>query len=147
MSDLSSRVHDQIVALSSEGDALADDGRFVEAVVKFNDAWQLIPEPKNSWEASTWLLAAIADACFLDGRFKSGRDAVGYALHCPNGFGNPFIHLRLGQCELELGNVEAAAEHLTRAYALEGKDIFARDDPKYFEFVQSIIRPPASGVW
>jgi hypothetical protein len=39
--------------------------------------------------------------------------------------------------------VEAAAEHLTRAYALEGKDIFARDDPKYFEFVESIIQPPA----
>jgi tetratricopeptide (TPR) repeat protein len=147
MSELPEDLYAEVVALSSEGDALADRGEFIDAVDRYNEAWKLIPEPKAAWEASTWLLTAIGDACFLAGKFKSGRDAVELALHCPGGFGNPFIHLRLGQCELELGNIDVAAEHLTRAYALEGKEIFARDDSKYFEFLKSRIQPPASGDW
>nr|WP_233175731.1 tetratricopeptide repeat protein [Dyella sp. ASV24] len=147
MAELPAELYDEVVTLSSEGDMLAGLGEFTNAIGIYNEAWKLIPEPKASWEASTWLLVAIGDACFLSGKFKSGRDATGFALQCPGGFGNPFIHLRLGQCELELGNVDAAAEHLTRAYALEGKGIFDRDDAKYFDFLKSKIQPPASGNW
>jgi tetratricopeptide (TPR) repeat protein len=146
MSELPEDLYADVVALSSDGDALASRGEFIDAIGRYNEAWKLIPEPKSTWEASTWLLAAIGDACFLSGKFKSGRDAVGFALHCPGGLGNPFIHLRLGQCEFELGNKDAAAEQLTRAYALEGKEIFARDDGKYFDFLKSKIQPPTSGI-
>jgi hypothetical protein len=58
-------------------------------------------------------------------------------MHCPNGIGNPFIHLRLGQCQFETGNLDSAADELTSAYALEGEELFADDDPKYFEFLKT----------
>jgi tetratricopeptide (TPR) repeat protein len=147
MMELPTGLYEEVATLSSEGDMLAGVGEFTNAIDRYNEAWKLIPEPKTSWEASTWILVAIGDACFLSGKFASGRDAVGFALHCPDGFGNPFIHLRLGQCELEIGNVGSAAEHLARAYALEGKEIFDRDDAKYFDFLKSKIQPPASGNW
>ncbi|AIF45971.1 tetratricopeptide repeat protein [Dyella japonica] len=147
MEEVAADVHQKIEDLSSEGDRLAGLSQFEDAFKTYSDAWQLIPEPKTSWDASTWLLVAMGDAAFLAGKFITGRNTFGYALHCPNGFGNPFIHLRLGQCELELGNVDDAVENLTRAYALEGKEIFERDDPKYFTFLQSTIEPPASGIW
>jgi len=65
----------------------------------------------------------------------------------PGGLGNPFIHLRLGQCALEEGHLDEAAEHLARAYMLEGAEILAEDDPKYFEFLKTRLKPPASGQW
>lgn len=92
-------------------------------------AWKLIPEPKDNWEASTWLLAAIGDACFLSNNFRSGNDAFAYATRCPGGFGNSFIHLRLGQCQFELGNLDAAADELCRAYMGAGSEIFSHDNP------------------
>lgn len=138
-------IYERIVAIAEQGDALAEQSAYKAAIAKYNEAWQAIPEPKSDWEASTWLLAAIGDACFLGGYYESGLEAFSYALHCPGGFGNPFIHLRLGQCALERGDRELAAEHLCRAYALEGQQIFANDPSKYFEFLMTQIEPPVGG--
>lgn len=147
MTELPDSVHEEIKALSSEGDLLADKQDFAEAVSKYSKAWALIPEPKTDWEASTWVLAALGDAYFLSAHFEFGADAFEQALACPGGFGNPFVHLRLGQCELERGAAPKAAEHLARAYMLEGKEIFAREEAKYFEFVKTRLSPPANGEW
>ena len=114
--------------------------------LKYNEAWEIIPEPKTEWKASTWLWAAIGNACFLFGYYQSCLKSFEYALYCPDGL-NPFVHLRLGQCLLEKGREKEAAEHLTRAYIQEGKDIFSIDDKKYFEFLKTKIKPPASGQW
>ena len=147
MHELPTSLHESIKALSAEGDALAQQSKFEEAVAAYNKAWSQVPEPKNQWEASTWLLAAIGDACFLGGYYTSGSEAFSFAIHCPGGLGNPFIHFRLGQCEFERKQFDLAAEHLTRAYALEGADVFGAEDPKYFEFLKTRIQPPASGKW
>lgn len=147
MQELPRSLHDAIKSLSAKGDALAQQSQFEAAIAKYNEAWSQVPEPKNEWEASTWLLAAIGDACFLGGYYTSGSEALAFALHCPGGLGNPFIHLRLGQCELERKQLDLAAEHLTRAYALEGADLLAAENPKYFEFLKTRIQPPAPGKW
>ena len=147
MDELPSAIANRVSALSSQGDVLARNSQFAEAVREYSEAWKLLPEPKNHWNASTWLLAAIGDACFLGGYFESAQDAFAHSMACPNGVGNPFLHMRLGQCQLELNNPDGAAEELCRAYALEGKGIFSQENPKYFEFLQTRIRPPVSGVW
>lgn len=147
MTELPEPVHEEIKKLSSQGDLLADEQRFGDAVAKYTEAWVLVPEPKTDWEASTWLLAALGDAYFLSAHFAHGVGALEQALSCPGGFGNPFIHLRLGQCHLEQAELPMAAEHLARAYMLAGKEIFAREDSKYFEFLKTRLSPPASGEW
>ena len=146
MNELPDNIYEEIQRFSAEGDSFAENRAYEEAISKYNEAWGLVPEPKNKWRASTWLLTAIGDACFLSGYYQSGIEALNYALHCPEGV-NPFIHLRLGQCALEKGNIEEAAEHLTRAYMLEGKEIFSQEDNKYFDFLKTKIQPPASGEW
>jgi tetratricopeptide (TPR) repeat protein len=147
MAELSATVHSQIEALCERGDQLAADRRFEEAISAYNQAWELIPEPRTDWNASTWVLAAIENACFLGGFYTSGVEALTYAMRCPDAIGNPFLHLRLGQCYLERGQLDSAADELARAYMAEGRDIFARDDGKYFAFLTTRIKPPASGVW
>ncbi|MES2261141.1 MAG: tetratricopeptide repeat protein [Pseudomonadota bacterium] len=145
--ELSPAVHKQVVALSASGDSLAEVGDWNGALSKYNDAWKIIPAPKNEWEASTWVLSSIADACFFSENFQSALDALRYAMVCPGGAGNPFLHLRLGQCAFEKNELNEAVEHLARAYMLEGMKIFQNDDSKYFDFLKSKIPPPASGYW
>ncbi len=68
-------------------------------------------------------------------------------MHCTGAIGNPYLHFRLGQSQLELGNTERAADELARAYMGAGKEIFKYDDPKYFEFLKTKLKPPANGEW
>lgn len=147
MDELQDGIHQNINSLCAEGDALANSGAYKEAVEKYSEAWFIVPEPKTDWDASTWILSAIGDACFLSGNYEPGAEAFEFALRCPGGLGNPFIHLRLGQCAFDQGNEEVAAEHLCRAYAIEGKKIFSRESNKYFDFLTTKIERPASGNW
>lgn len=133
--ELAPEVHDRIKVLAAEGDALAEKGRYEEAIKQYNQAWSLVPDPRNDWEAATWLLAAIGDAAFLGGWYGSARKALDYAMTCPGAIGNPFLHLRRGQVALEQGDEEVAANELMRAYMAEGREIFESEDGKYLAFL------------
>lgn len=135
--ELDESVHRDITRLCKTGDEFAEQGKYEDAVAEYNKAWKLVPEPKNDWEASTWILAAIADSCFSLGKLKSAREALEYAMTCPGGIGNPFLHLRLGQVVFEAGEHDAAADELIRAYMGAGKEIFENEDPKYFAFLKT----------
>jgi tetratricopeptide (TPR) repeat protein len=147
VAELDPKIYRNIQALCAEGDRLAEAKAYEDALSQYNRAWKLIPDPPNEWNASTWILAAIADASFLGGYYTSAKEALEYAMHCPNGIGNPFLHLRLGQCHFEMGALSSAADELTRAYMAEGRKIFEKEDAKYFEFLKTRIKPPASGQW
>ena len=127
----------EIIRLCQTGDELSSQNRYEDAVTEYNKAWKLLPEPKNDWDAATWILAAIADACFFLGKKKSARQALKYVMTCPGAIGNPFLHLRLGQILFDDGEEAAAADELMRAYMGAGSDIFANDDPKYFAFLKT----------
>jgi tetratricopeptide (TPR) repeat protein len=133
--ELDDAIYEQIKCLCAAGDEFSDQQRHDEALVEYNKAWQLVPEPKSEWEASTWILTAIGDSCFLLGKNKSAREALEYAMHCPGAIGNPFIHLRLGQVLFDAGEKDSAANELIRAYMGEGAEIFEPEDPKYLAFL------------
>jgi len=147
MSELDPAIHQRIQTLCAAGDRLAEAQKYDEAIGRYNEAWKLIPEPATHWNASTWILAAIADASFLGGYYTSAKDALEFAMYCPDAIGNPFLHLRLGQCCFEAGELDRAGDELARAYMAAGRDIFDNDDPKYFDFLKTRIKPPASGRW
>lgn len=144
---LDDAIHVQIKRLCAQGDEQAKDGHFAEALDRYWQAFDLLPEPKTDWNAGTWILAAVGDANFLAGDFQAGRDNLTTAMHFPEAIGNPFLHLRLGQCQFELGHLDRAADELARAYMGGGAEIFAEDSPKYFDFLKTRLRPPASGQW
>jgi len=137
MVELPEDIHNKIERLCATGDAQAKQQQFAQALTSYWAAWDLLPEPKMEWEAATWILAAVGDANFLGGDYVAGRDNLSNAMHCPGAIGNPFLHLRLGQCQLEVGNLDRAADELMRAYMGAGADIFEDQDPKYIRFLQS----------
>jgi tetratricopeptide (TPR) repeat protein len=143
--ELPDAIYEKVTELSDAGNRLAEDGKYRDAVSKFIEALELLPEPITDWEACTWLLTAIGDTNFLAGNYEQARKALSDAMHCPGAIGNPFIHMRLGQSEFELGNTDRAADELARAYLQEGLAIFEDEDPKYVAFVKSKLKPPPGG--
>ncbi|WP_269531564.1 tol-pal system YbgF family protein [Chitinimonas sp. BJYL2] len=131
MTALPAILHEPIQALLDEGDKLFDKGHFDAALAKYEEARALLPSDPERWEASTWVLAAVGDACFQLAHFGRAREALALARSCPEGEDNPFILLRLGQCELELGQTDSARDCLQRAHLSGGDDVFEDEDPKY----------------
>lgn len=144
MTELPQTTHESIKALCKAGDALAERGEYPKALDEYWAAWDLLPEPKNQWDAATWILTAIGDANFFGKDYVAGRDNLSLAMSCPGAIGNPFLHLRLGQCQFELSNLDRAADELTRAYMGGGAEIF-NEEPKYFDFLKTRLLPPPEG--
>jgi tetratricopeptide (TPR) repeat protein len=142
---LSKKLHSAITRLCKEGDELSKQGADAAAYAKYNEAWELVPEEKADWEASTWILTAVGELQFRNRKFDKALNSYLRAVQCPNGLGNPYIHLRIGQAQYELGNLVGAADNLARAYMGGGEDIFQEADPKYIAFLKTRLKPPAGG--
>jgi tetratricopeptide (TPR) repeat protein len=128
---------ERIIELCSEGERLAEQRELGAALLRFREAVALIPRPVEEHDASARVLTAMGDVCFLLGRFSEGKHALQGAVRSCEGQTVPFIHLRLGQCELELGNRERAVEELARAYKGGGEELFSGEDPKYLELLSA----------
>jgi tetratricopeptide (TPR) repeat protein len=136
---------DEIECLAEKGNEAVNAQDYAAGVQCFETAFDLLPAPRFQWPAATWLLTAIGETYFFLGDYENARSALLDAMHCPAAIGNPFIHLRLGQVHLELGNEIIAADELARAYMGGGREIFNREDGKYFSFVTSVLVEPPNG--
>jgi len=139
MAELDDALYARIGTLSDAGDALTEAGDSAGALAKYREAFDLLPEPRTNWEAGTWLMAAIGDTYFHQADYAAGRDTLDQAMHFPEAIGNPFLHLRLGQCQFELGNLDRAADELMRAYMGGGPELFEDEDDKYLRFLAARV--------
>jgi tetratricopeptide (TPR) repeat protein len=131
--------YERITELSERGNQAFEDDRYEEAIEEYSRALALIPEPLEDWEAATWVLTGLGDCYYL---LESHGEALSHlvrAVRCPGGLGNPFIHLRLGQVQYELGNEDRAKDELARAYMGGGPEIFEGEDPKYLTFLRRFM--------
>jgi len=142
---LDKSIYDKIKLLCADGDGLMERNEFQQALTKYNAALKLVPDPFAMWEAATWIFVAIGDAHFQSGNMNDAYTAFCKATNCPNGIGNPFIHLRLGEIQFELGNGILAADELARAYMSGGSKIFAGEPEKYFDLVNQKLKEPPNG--
>ena len=136
-----------IDALCLEGRALEEAQDFNGAIAKYRSAYNLMPVPRESQDTAWWFFAVIGDCYFSLRDYARADDEFRHAMVYSETFGNAFIRKRRGQILLELGHDKKALEELAAAYMLDGAEIFAGEDPKYFEFVKRNLRPPASGKW
>lgn len=137
--EMTDATHRQIAQICEKGDELAQQGDHHSAVEHYLTALALVPEPITEWAASTWILTAIGDALFSLKSYEKARQALLDAMHCPDAIGNPFIHLRLGEVQFEMGNHAKAQDELMRAYMGAGEEIFQEEDEKYFAFIKPVV--------
>lgn len=137
--ELNETLYNEILLLCDEGDNLIESERLGEAIEKYHLALELVPEPKNIWETSTWIYGALGDAYYLGGQYDMALKYLNEVMKCPGGLENSFIMLRIGQCLYELENVKNAQEYFLRAYMYSGKEIFEDEPEKYFESIKNVI--------
>ena len=137
MKELSQDIKDKIDKLAIQANEMIEQDDFELAYEAVMKALELIPEPVSSYTEATWLFATLGDIFFLSEDFEQSLDAFSDAVNSADGLGNPFIHLRLGQCKFELAILDDAADELIRAYMAEGFEIFENEDPKYLEFLKT----------
>ena len=133
---LEDAVYAQLTERTERGNHCYDAEQYEEAVVIWISALKLLPEPKSQWEAALWLHASIADSQFHLGNFAEARASSFDALNCPGSLDNPLVLLRLGEASFELGLQGDALEYLTRAYLLEGAQLFDGENPAYLNLLK-----------
>ena len=132
------KLHELITRYCEEGDRLFDDGLFDEALLEYDSAWGLLPEPKLKWDAASWIYAAKGDAYFFKGDYSN---ALPYFRGLYNQFEmiNEFVLIRYGQCLYELGEIEKGKRFIFEAYMLGGQELFINENAKYFYLIEKMI--------
>lgn len=137
--ELDDDIYEKILKFSEKGDQYLEKLNFSKAILNYTKALELVPLPKQDWDASTWLYTAIGDAYFIDERYEEAITQYYNALNCPEGIDNPYINLKLGEGLFEISDMEKAKEYLLRAYMLDGYQIFNEEDDKYIQLILDII--------
>lgn len=138
--ELTEEQQEQLDKLCEAGNEEMDNGNFDAAIGLFEQALEVLPHPRDNWEATAWISASIGDAHFSQDKYAEALDHLHRAYQI---YGSedpsPFVLLRMGQSYLELNDEKNAVEYLQRAYALEGKELF-EDDKKYLKFLGSKVK-------
>ena len=137
----------QVRKLCDEGCVLIQRGELQDAYERFSKALALVPEPREQQPLTVGIFAGLGEVYFRARSHVQAKDAFGDAMLCTGGVDRPFLHLRLGQCRLELEDFGGAVEALSRAYKEGGPALFAKEDPKYLEFLKTRRNLPAAGRW
>ena len=82
--ELEDELYEKITALSEKGDTLVEREKHDKAIENYSLALELLPGPKNQWEAAIWLYTAMGDTHFIMEEYDLARDNLLDALNCPD---------------------------------------------------------------
>lgn len=126
---------DKIEELSKEGNAAIEEDDLDYALECFENALELIPDPKEIFSAATWLYAGMGEVYFLSYDYEQSLEVFQKALQSCGGEENPYISYMLGASYYELGQTDTAKTYLQKAYDMAGEHIFKGDGEKYLKLV------------
>src|SRR3954467_5872784 len=99
--ELDSAVKSRIEQLCETGASLVRAQKYDDAVVRYCEAFGLLPTPVERWAAANSILTGLGDAYFKKGDLRNAADSFAKATRAPGAIQNPFIRLRRGQIALE----------------------------------------------
>jgi len=135
LADVDLKLSQEIVNIVEQGNELEDSGDLIEALKKYNEAWGLLPMPKNTWGVSHWIAKTISNLCLKENDFKSAKEWALLAVETkPPRETSSFIIL--GASYLGLGEDGQAKNQLRKAFDMGGERAFQGFDKKYFTFLK-----------
>lgn len=147
LDEITSEIKAKLDELAEKGNHFEEKEQYEEAIQVWQEGLSLIPEPQQFYSEAIWFLASIGDVYFQKNLYQKAYMYFDKARGnlSGEGYGNPFIMLRLGECCLEIGDEKNATEYLLRAYMMEGKEIFEPDEDgddglKYFDFLKTHVK-------
>ena len=90
--ELSDELYDRIEELSETGNEAMESEDYAKAISCFQEALDILPEPKEDWEAYLWLTGSIGDAHFMMGNYGK---SLGVFRKCYNIGAVSYTHLTL----------------------------------------------------
>lgn len=160
--DSAKGIPEAVLEAFRRGDAFLEKGWGVDALSAYYEAEDLWSEKrfgpdrgKDPAQTDRWdrvyrrILMFRGEAQFQDADFKRALSELSRAdlwmrpgaVKDPKDPEEAFLHLRLGQCQLELGEKDKAAESLRRALAAGGEKVFEGEDPKYLTLAREAPKP------
>ena len=128
--ELSDELYDRIEELSETGNEAMESEDYAKAISCFQEALDILPEPKEDWEAYLWLVGSIGDAHFMmvQDRHSGSQDRLRQKMQGSEG------HHSLSRPERFDGNLCRIFRHLrfgtglpaVRQYAYGGVRHFGR---------------------
>jgi len=98
--EMTPEIKAELDQLAEIGGQLEEKGQYKEAIQIWKEALELIPEPQQFYSETIWFLAAIGDVYFQKKLYRQAHECFDQARGnlSGEGYGNPFIMLRLGEC-------------------------------------------------
>lgn len=129
----------KITQACSKGYSHYDNKDFELALRTFYQAWVMLPKPQTQFVEAGWILTALCDAYFRQGRYPQALEAANSALFCPQAEKNQFALLRKGQILLDQGELAQARIALHKVYAHGGQKLFETEPAKYLNAISDLI--------
>ena len=129
MAELPLNIQKQIDELAEPGNTLLDEqDEWQKAIVVWQKALEILPQPRWQWEAASWFCASIGEAYWVGEEWKQSLDYFELAKKHEHG-NNPFITFRIGTCLVQLGDEVKARPYLVEALQI-AEDLF-EDEPEF----------------
>ena len=114
------------------------ESNYAESVRILEEAIELLPNEKRESNVALRVFAAIGDAHFLLGNYQIALEHLEEAANCEDGFNNPFVLLRRGECCFYLGDHPKASIDIIGAYMLEGDELFEGEPQEILDFLKKV---------
>jgi len=139
MGTLADDLYEFIVSEIDNGDNEMEEEAYDAALTYYQRALEKVPDPKQDWEISLHIYTALGDVYYNMQDFENAIYSYNLALQCPEGTGNGYVWLGLGQAYFEMDETDKAEEALLSTYMLEGEELFEGDNSEYFRLIEDII--------
>ena len=124
--------------LAQKGNELLEKGEIEQALIIWQDAINIIPEPKYEKAEVVWFEVSMGDIYFIKKDFHKAEMLFERAVKNSSGAGKEsFIFMRYGESLYEINHKITAKEYLLKAYMLDGEEIFKSEEQnlKYLDFL------------
>lgn len=92
-----------------------------------------------------YMILRIGEVHFQHKNFPEAFDNYAFSMRFQDTIGNPFLHLRLGQIQYYLDEMERVADELSRALIMAGKTIFDDEPDTFFAITNDVLDAPDGG--
>lgn len=135
LSQVNADLENRIIGIITEGNECDDNKEFKAAIDKYDEAYNILPEPKFEWEMlSAWLAGSYFNAYFSLGNFAEAKHWAVNELKYKGSDIDVGPLMDIGMASYELGQFDEAYENFNAAYMYGKERPFKEYPKKYLNF-------------
>lgn len=127
----------KVLAIRNAAFVAEREGRDNVAGMHYQEAWALLPEPREIWDSSLIIALDTVDFFFKKKQYDKAAEWLRIADRAAEGTRNSDILLRIGKIRFECGEFDAAYRAFDELYKTWGTRPFLYEDPLYLEFYET----------